>query len=100
MRRDPGKDPEAAEAPGEVKSKTRRKKEMLALQKLGVRLVGLPEAYLKTCGIPGELLDAVLAAKRIRSFQARRRQMQYIGVVMRGVDADLVARVIERFEKR
>lgn len=79
------------------KSKTRRKKEAIGLQKLGERLLDLPEGYLKRSGIPDELLDAVLATKKTASFGARKRQKQYIGTIMRRVDPDLVTRVLDEF---
>jgi len=69
-------------------SKTRRKKEMLALQALGVALVELPEAQLASMELAPELAQAVLEAKRIRSHEARRRQLQFIGRLMRSLDAE------------
>ena len=71
----------------EVISKTQRKKEMLDLQKLGVALVDLPEAQLGEMGLDEGLLAAVLEAKRIRAHEGKRRQMQYIGRLMRDLDA-------------
>jgi ribosome-associated protein len=68
----------------EIVSKTKRKQEMLELQALGVALVGLPESQLDF--LDGELRNAVLEAKRISSHEARRRQMQYIGRLMRDID--------------
>jgi len=59
---------------------------MLELQALGVALVDLPEAQLKTIGLDPGLLAALLEAKRIKSHEAKRRQMQYIGRLMREVD--------------
>jgi len=70
----------------EVVSKTRRKKEMLELQALGAALVELPDSQLAAIDIPEALKDAVREAQRIRSHEARRRQMQYIGRLMREVD--------------
>jgi len=70
----------------ELVSKTRRKKEMHALQALGAELVELPEAQLAAIALPEGLANAVLAAKRITSHEGRRRQMQYIGRLMRDVD--------------
>ncbi|HEY3075651.1 MAG TPA: ribosome biogenesis factor YjgA [Burkholderiales bacterium] len=67
-------------------SKTRRKKEMHELQALGVALVELPESQLATMQIAEELREAVLEAKRIKSHEGRRRQLQYIGRLMRDVD--------------
>ena len=68
-------------------SKTQRKKEMHELQALGTDLVELAESQINELQIPDRLRDAVLAAKRIKSHEARRRQMQYIGRLMRDVDA-------------
>jgi ribosome-associated protein len=68
-------------------SKTRRKKEMHALQALGAELVRLPEAQLAEIALPEALAAAVLEARRVRSHEARRRQLQYIGRLMREVDA-------------
>lgn len=68
-------------------SKTRRKREMHALQTLGERLVALSPSELQSLALPEALLDAVLAAKRMNKFEAIRRQMQYIGKLMRQVDA-------------
>jgi ribosome-associated protein len=69
-------------------SKTRRKREMTELQSLGAALVELPESQLAAMQLEGALLQAVLEAKRIRSHEARRRQMQYIGKLMRDVDPE------------
>ena len=67
-------------------SKTRRKQEMHALQALGAALVELADAHLDELELPDALAAAVREAKRIRSHEGRRRQMQYIGRLMREVD--------------
>ena len=67
-------------------SKTQRKKEMHELQKLGVELADLSEMQLKSLLLDEDLRNAVLEAKRIRSHEAKRRQMQYIGRLMRELD--------------
>jgi ribosome-associated protein len=71
----------------EFVSKTKRKQEMHGLQALGAALVSLPESQLRELSLDGPLREAVLEAKRIKSHEARRRQMQYIGRLMREVDA-------------
>jgi ribosome-associated protein len=71
----------------ELTSKTRKKKDMLALQELGAQLVELNEQQLDFMQLPEALLEAVLDAKRLTKHEARRRQMQYIGRVMRDIDA-------------
>lgn len=68
-------------------SKTRRKKNMLDLQAMGEELVSLSREQLGKIALPEILLDAVLQAKRITKHEARRRQGQYIGRLMRDVDA-------------
>jgi ribosome-associated protein len=69
-------------------SKTRRKREMHELQALGLALVALPESRLSVMPLERELLDALLEAKRIKSHEAKRRQLQYIGRLMREVDPE------------
>src|SRR2546423_2595413 len=67
-------------------SKTRRKRDMEALQDLGERLVALDAARLATLDLPERLTDAVALARRTTRHEARRRQMQYIGRLMRDID--------------
>jgi len=70
----------------EKPSKTQRKREMHELQELGVRLVGLNAEQLAAIGLPDDLREAVEFAQRTTKHEARRRQMQYIGRLMRSVD--------------
>jgi ribosome-associated protein len=67
-------------------SKTQRKREMHELQELGARLVGLNSEQLAEVGLPEDLRDAIEFARRTTKHEARRRQMQYIGRLMRSVD--------------
>jgi ribosome-associated protein len=85
------------EASGPV-SKTRRKQEMHELQALGAALVELPETQLEAMELGAELRQAVLAARRITSHEARRRQMQYIGRLMRDVDPAPIRARLEALE--
>ena len=61
---------------------------MLELQELGAALVELPESQLAAMALEPRLEQAVLEAKRMRSHEAKRRQLQYIGRLMREVDAE------------
>ena len=70
----------------EQPSKSQRKREMQELQKVGARLVELNADQLAQIELPERLLEAILEAQRIRDFEGRRRQMQYIGKLMRKVD--------------
>ena len=78
----PAPDTAVAEAP----SKTRRKLEMHELQDLGVALVALDPRRFATLELPEALVDAIALARRTNRHEARRRQMQYIGRLMRDVD--------------
>ena len=69
-----------------IVSKTKRKQEMTELQALGAKLVELPESQLEAMAMDETLREALLEAKRIRSHEAKRRQLQYIGRLMREVD--------------
>ena len=69
-------------------SKTSRKKDMHALQSIGEALVELSNEQLATVDMPESLRDAVVEAKRMHNkHEALRRQMQYIGRLMRDVDS-------------
>jgi ribosome-associated protein len=72
-------------------SKTRRKKQMLEVQELGVALAKLSAEQLARFELPEELREAVLEAKRFTKHEAIRRQMQYIGRMMRGMDVGAIA---------
>jgi ribosome-associated protein len=69
-------------------SKTQLKKQMHDLQALGAELVELNDDQLASIDLPERLLDAVTAARRMTKFEARRRQLQYIGKLMRDVDPE------------
>jgi ribosome-associated protein len=79
-------------------SRTRRKKEAAALQALGAELVALSAERLAAIELPERLRDAVLAARRITRFEARRRQLQYIGRLMRGVDPAPIRAQLEAWQ--
>jgi ribosome-associated protein len=79
-------------------SKTRRKKQMHDLQDIGAALVKLSPERLARIDMPPALREAVTAARQITKHEARRRQMQYIGKLMRGLDAAPIAARIAEFE--
>lgn len=72
----------------EILSKTRRKREMHDLQALGAALVSLSAAHLERMSLPEPLAQAVRDARRIASHEAKRRQIQYIGRLMREIDPE------------
>ena len=72
----------------EVKSKTQIKQEMHALQTLGENLLEIPMGVYKSLDIPEELDDVIKETRKITSNIARKRQIQYLGKVMRQVDIE------------
>jgi len=80
----------------EYKSRTRKKNEDRALQRLGEQLVALPFDQLKTMDLPDELLTAIELARKTKSHGARRRQIQYIGALMRNIDPQPIEDALER----
>ena len=81
-------------------SKSAQKREYLALQRLGESLIPLLEEDLLALGLDEELLDAVLAAKRMSKRGALRRQKQYIGKLMSRVDPEPIRAALERLHRR
>ncbi|NOT17700.1 MAG: DUF615 domain-containing protein [Sulfuriferula sp.] len=80
-----------------VISKSEIKRQMTALQKLGEELIALPKGKLNKLDLPETLRDAIDAAKRITAHGALSRQKQYIGRLMRIVDAQPIANQLERW---
>ena len=74
--------PEEQERP----SKSQRKRDMAALQDIGTELVMLNADQLTQIELPERLFEAIVEAQRIRDFEGRRRQMQFIGKLMREID--------------
>lgn len=79
-------------------SKSQRKREMTALQELGEELVGLSRERLARIEMPERLRDAVLEAQRITKHEARRRQLQYVGKIMRDVDPAPLKEALDAFK--
>ena len=77
-------------------SRTQKKKAAQALQKMGEQLVLLSDAQFDALSLPQELLEAVAMARKITSHEARRRQLQYIGRLMREMDPAEVEQALEK----
>lgn len=72
-------------------SKTRRKRQAQALQDLGVALTRLQADQLARIDMPEDLREAVVACKAMTKHEAIRRQLQYIGRIMRDIDCAPIA---------
>lgn len=94
----PTPDDEPAPAPvfpfDDKPSKTRQKQASHELQDLGEAAVALPDARLAGLAISETLLDAIRQFKKTRTFEGRRRQMQYIGKLMRRHDVEPIRQAV------
>ena len=69
-------------------SKTDLKRESTELQTLGEELISLRKGLLTPLDLPEKLMDALAEAKRITNFEGKRRQVQFIGKLMRLLQAE------------
>lgn len=79
-------------------SKSQVKRDMHALLALGRRLVDLPAARLAKLDLDEPLRDAIALAQRIHSHEGRRRQIHYVGKLMRQADADALRAQLDLWE--
>lgn len=81
-------------------SKTQRKKDMIALQKMGEALIELPPKQYNAIDLPDALREAVDAARQMTKRGALHRQRQYIGKVMRNIDPTPIADALNALEQQ
>ena len=82
-------------------SKSERKRQMHALQAMGERLVALPQSDLNLITISDERLsDAIVLARRITARSGLKRQLQYIGKLMRSIDATEIEKGLAYLDQR
>ena len=93
-------DHERDEAEWQGPSKSALKRRMLALQALGESLVSLSDRQLDQIPIDSDkLLATIREARKIRSHSARRRHLQLIGKLMRGVDPEPIERALQAMQR-
>ena len=76
-------EPEDLDQEDDFKSKSQLKREMQALQTMGETLVALPNAQLDQIPLDDTLSEAIALARRLKNREGKRRQLQYIGKLMR-----------------
>ena len=81
-------------------SRTDMKRESDALQKLGEDLLDLRSDLLARLHLSDKLLDALIEARRITNFEGKRRQMQYIGKIMRKLEESKIAAIHAAMEEQ
>lgn len=79
-------------------SKSQRKRQMTALQKIGETLVNLPAAQLAKIPLDHTLAKAIEDARKITTHEGKRRQLQYIGRLMRNVDPQPIQDALAKLE--
>lgn len=81
-------------------SKSELKRRMTGLQQLGEKLTQLTPAQLAKVAITDQrLIEAIDQAKRINARGGKRRQLQYIGKLMRDIDAEPIRQAIQDLEQ-
>lgn len=85
------------------KSKQQQKREAEAAQELGKAMVELPMAQFKVVidkiALPERLHDALLQCRSIKSREARRRQLQYIGKLMRDIEPEPIQQLLAQLKR-
>lgn len=81
-------------------SKSQRKRDADAMQKLGEDLIRMKDSELAQFDLPENLLNALQAARTITSHGGLKRQRQYIGKVMRSIDVTAVASKLEELRHK
>ncbi len=81
-------------------SKSQEKRDCDALKKLGDTLISLKQEELNTMSLPDTLLNAVREAKKLQSRSGLKRQRQYIGKIMRQIDADEIKIQLEQIKHK
>jgi ribosome-associated protein len=85
---------------GDEPSKTDLKRESSELQKLGEALLTLRADLMERLQLPEKLAEAVAQAKRITNFEGKRRQMQFLGKLMRGLDDDTLQAIRDALQEQ
>lgn len=80
-------------------SKSEIKRDAQALKKLGEKLVELNDANLEKIPLEENLSDAIKLAQRLQK-EARRRQLQYIGKLLRNIDTDPIQEALDKIENK
>jgi ribosome-associated protein len=89
-----------AEQTGGEPSRTELKKESTELQKLGEELLTLRRDLMDRLDLPERLLTALDEVKKISNFEGRRRQMQYVGKLMRGLEEEELQAIRDALEEQ
>lgn len=90
--------PESEKSQSDPLSKTQRKKDMLALQELGKKLIALPASQLAKIPLPDNLIEAIRVSHTLKSNESKRRHLQYIGKIMREIDPEPIQIALKQIQ--
>ncbi len=79
-------------------SKSALKRASHDLQELGKQLLAMPDSRLDGIAMPERLREALAMYKKTKSFEGRRRQLQFVGKVMREVDAEPLREAVAAYQ--
>ncbi|MGE4440723.1 MAG: ribosome biogenesis factor YjgA [Desulfomicrobium sp.] len=80
-------------------SKSQRKRDMVALQKLGESLIDLAPEQLDRLDLHEDLVEAIRFFHTLKDKEARRRQQQFIGTVMRKIDPEPLRQALDELDQ-
>lgn len=80
----------------DLPSRSQLKRDSQELRDMGAQLVQMPNAHLNKIAMDNTLLAAIKEARRLKSNDARRRQIQYIGKLMRNMDLTEIRHSVEK----
>jgi ribosome-associated protein len=80
----------------DLPSRSQLKRDSQELRDMGEQLVLMPNAHLDKITLDSSLLAAIKEARRLKSLDARRRQIQYIGKLMRNMDLTEIRYSVEK----
>lgn len=81
-------------------SRTELKRESDELQELGKELLTLRTDLFNRLGLPDKLAEALAEARRITNFEGKRRQMQFVGKLMRKLEPEQVQAVRDALDEQ
>ena len=82
---------------GDRPSKSQKKRDSTAAQDLGAKVAELSRDKIESLGLPEKLQDALIETARITAHEGRRRHLQLIGKLMRGIDTEPIRAALEKF---
>lgn len=82
------------------KSRSQQKREMLALEELGLQLVNVAPSQLAQLDLPADLVGALAELRSMKKHGAVRRQKQRIGALMRQIDPEPVEELVRKIREK